>query len=80
MVLSLKKIGFVALLSVLGSFTMNAQNAPTAAAPKKAKTTKMSKKKMALKEHVCTGACTADKHAFVHGEKGHTCGASCAKM
>ncbi|MEN9684347.1 MAG: hypothetical protein RLZZ28_133 [Bacteroidota bacterium] len=36
--------------------------------------------KTAEKEHKCTKACTKEKHAYVHGEKGHTCGESCKKM
>lgn len=37
-------------------------------------------KKEALKEHKCTKACTKDKHAYAHGEKGHVCGDACKKM
>jgi hypothetical protein len=37
-------------------------------------------KKDALKEHVCTKACTKTKHAYAHGEKGHVCGDACKKM
>lgn len=36
--------------------------------------------KMAEKEHKCTKACTKEKHAYAHGEKGHTCGDACKKM
>jgi hypothetical protein len=35
------------------------------------------KKDMKMKEHVCTKACTKDKHAYACGEKGHTCTAAC---
>lgn len=37
-------------------------------------------KKDAPKEHKCTKACTKNKHAYAHGEKGHTCGDACKKM
>ncbi|MES2004230.1 MAG: hypothetical protein V4450_06900 [Bacteroidota bacterium] len=36
-------------------------------------------KKEVLKEHKCSKACTKDKHAFAHGEKGHVCGDACKK-
>ena len=36
-------------------------------------------KKEVLKEHKCTKACTKDKHALAHGEKGHTCTDACKK-
>ena len=29
------------------------------------------------KEHVCSAACTAEVHAYAHGEKGHTCAEAC---
>ena len=32
-----------------------------------------------MKEHVCTDACTKEKHAYACGEKGHTCSAECHK-
>ena len=89
MISSVKKIGFIALFSLIGTLSMSAQNAPTQTAP--TTTVKADKimhgkkmsgdmKTMPLKEHVCTAACTAGKHAFVHGEKGHVCDAKCAKM
>lgn len=31
-----------------------------------------------LKEHVCTATCTAQAHAYVHGEQGHSCTADCS--
>lgn len=34
----------------------------------------------AMKEHVCTAACTANGHMYACGEKGHTCTAECKKM
>ena len=37
------------------------------------------KKDMKMKEHVCTKECTKDKHAYAHGEKGHTCTDACKK-
>ncbi|MBL0127883.1 MAG: hypothetical protein IPP83_10605 [Flavobacteriales bacterium] len=33
-----------------------------------------------MKTHVCTAACKDGKHAYMHGEKGHTCDATCAHM
>lgn len=30
-----------------------------------------------LKEHVCSATCTADAHAYVHGEQGHACTTEC---
>lgn len=36
-------------------------------------------KKEALQEHKCTKACTKEKHAYAHGEKGHVCGEACKK-
>ena len=38
------------------------------------------KKEAKMKENVCTKACTKDKHAYAHGEKGHTCTDACKKM
>lgn len=35
--------------------------------------------KVELKDHVCTSACTADKHALACGEKGHVCTDACHK-
>ena len=32
-----------------------------------------------LKDHVCTKACTKEKHAYAHGEKGHVCTDACKK-
>lgn len=29
------------------------------------------------KEHVCSAACTAEAHAYAHGEQGHTCTEAC---
>ncbi|MEP7195605.1 MAG: hypothetical protein ABI851_03750 [Saprospiraceae bacterium] len=29
------------------------------------------------RKHVCTAACSADKHVLAHGEVGHVCGAAC---
>jgi hypothetical protein len=40
---------------------------------------KSDKKEMKQKEHVCTAACTKEKHAYAHGEKGHTCTDACKK-
>ena len=37
-------------------------------------------KKMELKEHKCTAACTKKKHVYAHGEKGHVCTDACKKM
>ena len=37
-------------------------------------------KSTAMKEHVCTSACTANGHMYTCGEKGHTCTAECKKM
>lgn len=34
----------------------------------------------AAKEHSCTAECKGGKHAYAHGEKGHTCGDACKKM
>ena len=36
-------------------------------------------KKVALKEHVCTKACSKDKCVYAHGEKGHVCTDACKK-
>ncbi|GAC1537469.1 MAG: hypothetical protein NVS3B15_17670 [Sediminibacterium sp.] len=36
-------------------------------------------KKTHLKEHRCTAACTKEKHAYAHGEKGHVCTDACKK-
>ena len=36
-------------------------------------------KKTPLKEHKCTKDCTKEKHALVHGEKGHVCTDACKK-
>ena len=36
-------------------------------------------KKKAKHEHTCSKACTADMHAYKHGEKGHKCIAECHK-
>lgn len=33
-----------------------------------------------MKAHVCTSACVDGKHAYAHGEKGHTCDANCKHM
>lgn len=41
---------------------------------------KMDAQKETLKDHKCTKACTKDKHAYTHGEKGHVCGDACKKM
>jgi photosystem II stability/assembly factor-like uncharacterized protein len=41
--------------------------------------TKSEKKEMKKKEHVCTAACTKEKHVYAHGEKGHTCTDACHK-
>jgi len=32
-----------------------------------------------LKKHHCTAACTKEKHAYAHGEKGHVCTDACKK-
>jgi len=40
----------------------------------------LAQKKETAKEHKCTKACTKEKHAYAHGEKGHTCGEACKKM
>lgn len=41
--------------------------------------TKSDSKKVALKEHVCTKACSKDKCVYAHGEKGHVCTDACKK-
>ena len=56
----------VAMAGIL--FTANAQT------DKKA-----DKKDAKMKEHVCTKACTKEKHAYAHGEKGHVCTDACKK-
>ncbi|MCA6454033.1 MAG: hypothetical protein IM582_12715, partial [Chitinophagaceae bacterium] len=33
----------------------------------------LAQQKETAKEHKCTKACTKEKHAYAHGEKGHTC-------
>ena len=40
---------------------------------------KSDKKEMKGKEHVCTAACTKEKHVYAHGEKGHVCTEACKK-
>ena len=46
----------------------------------KTKTTMKAEKATMEKAHVCTDACTAEKHAYLHGEKGHTCSKECKAM
>lgn len=58
---SFKKIGFAVLFTALTALSVPAQ------------TTKPEK----LKKHHCTEKCTKEKHVYAHGEKGHTCDASC---
>ena len=43
------------------------------------KAEKKEMKKDGQKDHVCTAACTKEKHAYAHGEKGHTCTDACKK-
>lgn len=31
------------------------------------------------KEHICTSSCKNGKHKYIHGEKGHKCGALCMR-
>ncbi len=31
-----------------------------------------------LKEHVCSASCSKEAHAYLHGEKDHTCTEACA--
>lgn len=77
---TIKKISLVLLIAGFG-FTATAQETPK----KHVCTTEKCKKKHAkknaeLKDHVCTEAChTSGKCVIKHGEKGHTCDASCKK-
>lgn len=41
---------------------------------------KAENKAAAMKDHVCTNACTSSGHVYACGEKGHTCTAECKKM
>jgi hypothetical protein len=82
---SMKAFAIVAVLAFTGT-AAQAQTAPTAETPKAktkaaTKSKKAAAKQVALKDHVCTDAChKSGKCVYVHGEKGHKCDASCAKM
>lgn len=67
----MKKLIFT-LAIIIGISTANAQTTPGKE--------KSGKSAMALKEHVCSAACVNGNHVYLHGEKGHTCTASCKKM
>lgn len=54
------------------SFAANAQTA--------LKKEKKEQPKTELKAHVCTAACTPEKHVYAHGKEGHVCTDACKKM
>ena len=61
---------------VLGfAFTVSAQTTP-----QKKEKKEMKSETTQLKDHVCTSACTPEKHVYAHGEKGHVCTDACKKM
>ncbi len=69
-----KAILSVAVIAAM--LTAGAQNNMQQTNSKKA----MPKKEAAKgKEHVCNSSCTKQAHAYMHGEKGHTCTDACHK-
>jgi len=61
MVQTFKKIGLAVLLTAVTIFSTETASA----------------KKMKLKKHHCTSACSNGNHMYKHGEKGHVCDTSC---
>jgi len=68
-----KAILFVILLAIF-SVAVNAQSSKTDKSKQTAKT-----EQAALKDHVCTAACSNGNHVYAHGEKGHVCTAACTQ-
>ena len=57
----------LSILAFVGLFaTTNAQTSATTTAPEDV-----------LVEHTCTAACAGEGHAYLHGQKGHSCTEAC---
>ena len=73
----MKKILSLVII-ILFAISVHAQTSDAKMQDKKMSSKEMkSKDAMPLKDHVCTSACMDGKHAYAHGEKGHTCTAEC---
>lgn len=65
----MKKVFFALTIFLSIAIAANAQTAVNKEMKEKPKTE--------LKAHVCTAACTSDKHVYAHGEVGHVCTDAC---
>jgi hypothetical protein len=67
----MKKLFFALAIVLSVPFAVNAQTIE--------KKEKKEQPKTELKAHVCTAACTTEKHVYAHGEVGHVCTDACKK-